>query len=80
MFLRFRGNTLSQTILTYAKRDVWQDVGRVRVKFLKETFKVSTENIIQALRLIDYEFRIYPDIDGMILIYFNKNNIHTNIS
>jgi len=66
---------LKTAIVEGAKRDLFQGVGRIFTSSLKKNFKVTEGEIMEALKLIPYRYRIWPDLNGMILVYFEERNL-----
>jgi len=66
---------LKTAIVEGAKRDLFQGVGRILIGSLKKNFKITEGEIMEALKLIPYRYRIWPDSNGMILVYFEERNL-----
>lgn len=67
--------TLAEAIVKEARRDVFNSVGRVYIGTLREALNVTIEEIFEALKALQYRYRIWPMIDdphSMILVYFEE--------
>lgn len=68
---------LKDRIMMLAEKDVWNEVGRVFTRDLKNFYNVTDNEIMDALQLLECRFRLWPDIEGSILIYFTEKTTHS---
>lgn len=70
---------IKEIILKEAQKDVFDGVGRVFIETLRTDFNAANEDILEALKLLEYSHRVWPGIDdihGMILVYFAERRLN----
>jgi len=64
--------TLERTLIRWAKRDYFNNCGRIPLKEFTEAFNVNIEEIRKTLEEMGLKYRFYPPTvePTLLLIYF----------